>query len=140
MILATALDYHRSGDHVQGQAFLQQAYKATAAACLHPNKEWAYGWPLLGISDPDEAQRPAFTASEHAALAAFHRDKDLLAKSLDQAPPKSGGGGGQGGGGGSTPAGGNEADLRAQVEKLKKDLATERKKQKGKGGGKDHEK
>ena len=35
---------------------------------------------LLGLDDPDGAQPAGYTPSEHAALAAFHRDQELLDK------------------------------------------------------------
>ena len=41
------------------------------ATAYHPNKQWTYGWPLLGLDDPDGAQRLGYTPSEHAALASI---------------------------------------------------------------------
>ncbi len=32
---------------------MHQAYKAAEAAAAHPGKQWSFGWPLLGVADPD---------------------------------------------------------------------------------------
>ena len=75
VILSRALDLLRGATPEQTQAFLSQAYKAAQATAYHPNKQWTYGWPLLVLDDPDGAQRPGHTPSDHAALAVFHRDQ-----------------------------------------------------------------
>ena len=59
-ILAQALDLHRVKGPDHSLAFLHQAYKAAQAACYHPQKQWTYGWPLLGLEDPDGVQQPGF--------------------------------------------------------------------------------
>ena len=82
-LLAHALDLHRTQGPEHAEAFLHQAYKAAQAAAYHPQKQWAYGWPLLGLEDPDGSARPGFTPSEHAALAAYHRDQELLQRQLE---------------------------------------------------------
>ena len=87
-ILAHALDLERSRTPEHAMAFLHQAYKAASAAACHPQKHWEYGWPLLGIEDPDGPALPTFTAAEHASLASFHREKDVVQKNF---VPKGGG-------------------------------------------------
>ena len=137
VLLAHALDLHRTTSADQAYAFLSQAYKAAQAASYHPNKQWTYAWPLLGVDDPDGQMRPGLTAAEHAALAAYHRDQEVIARQI-------GGGSGtaQRGGGAAAATGGggysqdDGANLRGQVEKLKRELMEERKKKAGKGNGK----
>ena len=137
-ILAEALDLHRVKGADHSRAFLSQAYKAAQCAALHPQKQWGYGWPLLGIADPDGQARPGYTPAESSALAAWHRDSELWKQSL-QGGAKGGGKSGSSGGVDTTPGGGGGSDskaLKAEVEKLKQELAAERKKNKGGGGGK----
>ena len=103
-------------------AFLTNCYKAAHAAALHPNREWTYGWPLTGLEEPLAPPRPAYTPHEHAALAAFHRDRAVLEKALGVDEPT-----GRGGGGGQARGSGNDSrqvrGLKAEVEELKKKLA-----------------
>ena len=110
---------------------------AAQCAASHPQHQWGYGWPLLGIPDPDGLAKPGYTAAEAAALAAWHRDQQLWLQSLHA---HGGSGKGLGAGGATTLAaassgGGEEVKLRAEVEKLKRELADEKKKPK-KGAGK----
>ena len=125
-------------------AFAIQFYKATQAAAAHPNKKWAYGWPLLGLDDPDALARPIFSPTEHAALAAWHTDQSVIDRGAvpglvgagHAAPLRKGAG--RGSCAPETPGGGDsEADskLKAEVIKLRKDLQ-EAKKKGGKGGSK----
>ena len=143
VILAAALDLHRTKGAEQSRAFLSQAYKAAQSAALHPQKQWGFGWPLLGIPDPDGVSRPGYTPAETSALAAWHRDFDLLSPHLTGASSSKGA---TSGGGGTIPhAGSAEAEnkkLKADLAKVQAELAEERKKTKGKGkgkGGKDSE-
>ena len=148
-ILAQALDLHRVKGADHSVAFLHQAYKAAQAACYHPQKQWTYGWPLLGLEDPDGTQQPGFTPSEHAALAAFHRDRELLHRQMEapgSAASASADVPGRGGvrslaGAADTAAAtkpkSGDDKLRAEIDKLKKDLAAAKKKGKGKGRGAD---
>eukprot|EP00971_Amphidinium_carterae_P325959 6456538-Amphidinium_carterae.1 len=133
VILAKALDLHRVHGPEQSQAFLCQAYKCAQAASVHPQKQWGYAWPLLGLEDPDGVARPTMMASESAALAAYHRDQEQIQKMLygtgsgrdtgDRQTP------------GGTAAGGDDARaLRQELDKLKKQLAEEKKR--GGNGGK----
>lgn len=148
VILAHLLDLARTETPSRVYAFATQAYKAAQAAASHPNKEWSYGWPLLNIDDPDVAPRPLYTPTEHAALAAWHRDQVAIdrgvlappagsppwAPSLRGAPRGQGdrgsGGAGTGGGGGKDA----EEKLRSEVNRLRKELQEAKK---GKGKAKD---
>ena len=143
-ILAHALDIGRTQGSDHMTAFVHQAYKAAEGAALHPQKQWTYGWPLLGIDDPDGLARPGFSPAEHAALAAYHKDREQLGRYLGMstsgAPAPAGqpaaGSGAPGAGATTQPRDDNRA-LRAELEKLKKDLAAARKAgagDKGKGG------
>ena len=50
VMIAHALDLHRTAGGEAVAAFLTQAYKATHAAAAHPGREWAFAWPLsLGV-------------------------------------------------------------------------------------------
>ena len=142
--LAHLLDLARTESPTRVYAFATQFYKATQAAAAHPNKEWAYGWPLLGLDDPDTPARPIFSPTEHAALAAWHRDQSVIDRGAvpglvgagHAAPLRKGAG--RGSCAPETPGGGDsEADskLKAEVIKLRKDLQ-EAKKKGGKGGSK----
>jgi hypothetical protein len=137
VLLAHALDLHRTAGADQAYAFLSQAYKAAQSASYHPNKQWTYAWPLLGVDDPDGPQRASLTAAEHAALAAYHRDQEVISKQIaggsGTAPRGGVGAAASAGGGGSHE---ETANLRGQLEKLRKELAEERKKNGGKGGAK----
>ena len=110
----------RGPDHAR--AFVAQAYKAAQCAASHPQHQWGYGWPLLGIPDPDGSAKPGYTAAEAAALAAWHRDQQLWLQSFQS---HGGGGKGQSSGGagtlgGGATGGGEDGKLRAEVEKLKR--------------------
>eukprot|EP00971_Amphidinium_carterae_P350475 6491567-Amphidinium_carterae.1 len=140
VILAQALDLHRVQGPEHSRAFLCQAYKCAQAASVHPQKQWGYAWPLLGIEDPDGVARPTMMPSETAALAAYHRDQEQVQKLLH------GTGAGRDTGEKSTPgataSGGEDARaLRQELDKLKKQLAEEKKRggsspSKGKKGDK----
>jgi len=126
ILLAHSLDLARTEKPERVYAFLVQAYKAAQAAALHPQKEWSYGWVLTGLEE-EAVSRPRYSAQEHVALAAYHRDQQIIDKAL-------GGGGGSSSGNGG---GGNHSEdhqvksLRSEVERLK----TELKKAKSGGGG-----
>ena len=77
VILAETLDQFRTRGPDHARAFVAQAYKAAQCAASHPQHQWGYGWPLLGIPDPDGSAKPGYTAAEAAALAAWHRDQQL---------------------------------------------------------------
>ena len=130
VILAHALDLHRTEGGDASQAFLAQSYKAAQAACLHPQKQWSFGWPLLGLPDPDGPARPSFTPAENSALTAFHRDAEVIRPLL--APPKNAKRDNDSVGGEHRGDGGDAEvkQLRQELEKLRKQLA------KGKGKGK----
>jgi hypothetical protein len=125
-ILAHALDLERTRTPEHTMAFLHQAYKAASAAACHPQKQWEYGWPLLGLKDPDGPALPSFTAAEHASLASFHREKEVVQKNFG---PKGGGKKGDGKphvDAAATPGGGGGGDtkkLQIEIAKLKKELA-----------------
>ena len=138
VILASALDLHRAKGPEHARAFVAQAYKAAQCAASHPQHQWGYGWPLLGIPDPDGAAKPGYTSAEASALSAWHRDQQLWLQSLHghgagKGPHNAAGGSP----GGAVGAAGEDNKLRAEIERLKKDLVEERKKQKkGDKGGK----
>ena len=67
LILAHILDLARTEAPERAFAFAAQAYKAAHAAALHPSKEWKYGWPLLGLEEPDMPARVPYTPAEFAA-------------------------------------------------------------------------
>eukprot|EP00971_Amphidinium_carterae_P302190 6004039-Amphidinium_carterae.2 len=137
MILAHALDLHRVKGPEHSRAFLAQAYKASQAAAYHPNKQWSWGWPLLGLDDPDGVSRPGFTASEFAALSAYHRDQEALNRHLQLGSNSDAGRGSAASStrpGDAVPGSDDSKALRAELEKLKKQLADEKKKT-PKGGG-----
>jgi hypothetical protein len=92
LILAHILNLARTEQPGRAFAFAAQAYKAAHAAALHPSKEWKYGWPLLGLEEPDMPARVPYTPGELAALAAWHKDLAVIEKAMGGAPSSSHGG------------------------------------------------
>ena len=118
MILAHILDLARTEAPERAFAFAAQAYKAAHAAALHPSKEWKYGWPLLGLEEPDMPARVPYTPAEFAALAAWHKDLAVIEKAMggpasgshggDDEPPRRSREKGRGKGGDAGPSGDKE--------------------------------
>ena len=82
LILAHILGLARTEKLERAFAFAAQAYKAAHAAAIHPAKEWKYGWPLLGLEEPDMPARVPYTPGEFAALAAWHKDAAVIEKAM----------------------------------------------------------
>ena len=53
-------------------------YVVLEAAAKDPAHELAWGWPLLGIADPEGRPRVGWAPAEVASLAAYHKEEAVL--------------------------------------------------------------
>ena len=77
-MVAAALDEGRSGSLERQQAMLCQIYTVCESAAKDPSHDLAWGWPVLGIRDPEGRAQPGWAPAESAAVIAFHRENAAL--------------------------------------------------------------
>ena len=77
-MVAAALDEGRAGSLERQQAMLCQIYTVCESAAKDPSHDLAWGWPVLGIRDPDGRAQPGWAPAESAAVIAFHRENAAL--------------------------------------------------------------
>ena len=63
-LLAAALDKGRSGSLERQQALLCQMYTVCEAAAKDPSHDLGWGWPVLGIRDPEGRAQPGWLPAE----------------------------------------------------------------------------
>lgn len=118
--VAAGLDTGRVGSYEEMAAYFHQLYRVLEAAAKDGGAhDLAWGWPVLGVPDPDEPRgQPGWSPAEAVALNAFHREQHALHQvrrswQQQQQPPgaassSSGGGtGAAGAAGGARGARGN---------------------------------
>ena len=54
------------------------------------NGSWELAWPLLGLQDPDDAQRGLTAPAEQVALVALAKERKLLAEAAARAKSNKG--------------------------------------------------
>ena len=77
-MVAAALDEGRAGSLERQQAMLCQIYTVFESAAKDPSHDSAWGWPVLGIRDPEGKAQPGWAPAESAAVIAFHRENAAL--------------------------------------------------------------
>ena len=77
-MVAAALDEGRAGSLERQQAMLCQIYTVCESAAKDPSHDLAWGWPVLGIRDPEGRAQPGWAPVESAAVIAFHRENAAL--------------------------------------------------------------
>jgi len=99
-MLGGILDLARSTrDLDKVEALAHQCYKVTEDTINHPQHAWSWSWPLTGLPSPVKRQEASWTSTEKAALAAFHRERYVLASAQKKFHQEGGQDGGGGGGG-----------------------------------------
>ena len=76
-MVAAALNEGRTGSLERQQAMLCQIYTVCESAAKDPS-HLAWGWPVLGIRDPEGRAQPGWAPTESAAVIAFHRKNAAL--------------------------------------------------------------
>lgn len=132
--VAAGLDEGRVGGTERMAAYFHHLYRVIETAAKDPGHELTWGFPILGVHDPD-APRPAagWSTGETAALAAYHREEhamELARASLQKASSSSGSGGAQHGDGGD--AGQQQTQQQQQRQQAPKPKPQPGR---GKGGG-----
>ena len=56
---------------------LCQIYTVCESAAKDPSHDLAWGWPVLGIRDPEGRAQPGWAPAESAAVIAFHRENGV---------------------------------------------------------------
>ena len=77
-MIAAALDEGRAGSLERQQAMLCQIYTVCESAAKDPSHDLTWGWPVLGIRDPEGRAQPGWAPAESAAVIAFHRENAAL--------------------------------------------------------------
>ena len=74
---AAALDEGKSGNLQRQNALLHHMYVFRESASQDPSHETEWGWPILGIQDPEGRLLPPW-ASEQSAVVACHKERVAL--------------------------------------------------------------
>ena len=77
-MVAAALVEGRARSLERQQALLCQIYTVCESAARDPSQVLAWGWPVLGIWDPEGRAQPGGAPAESAAVVAFHRENGAL--------------------------------------------------------------
>lgn len=111
--VAAGLDEGRMGGPERMAAYFHHLYRVLESAAKEPGHDLAWGFPILGIEDPDGPRsRAGWAPAEDAALAAYHKEEHLM-EQVRRSFVK-------GGGKGSDPAGkGGEDGEKSAAAKAK---------------------
>jgi hypothetical protein len=134
--IAHGLDLGRTASLEEMQAYMHQLYRVLEAAAKDGGgHDLTWGWPLLGVTDPDDPRpRPGWAPAELAALNAYHKEVHSL-ETVRQSYLKGKGGGRQEDLGGEGGGKGNAARKAAAEAKKKKGAAAAGAKAAGRGHG-----
>ena len=77
--VAAGLDEGRMGGPDRMAAYFHHLYRVLESAAKEPGHDLAWGFPVLGIEDPDSGRSKAgWAPAEDAALAAYHKEEHLM--------------------------------------------------------------
>jgi hypothetical protein len=77
--VAAGLDEGRMGGPDRMAAYFHHLYRVLESAAKEPGHDMAWGFPILGIEDPDASRaRAGWAPAEDAALAAYHKEEHLM--------------------------------------------------------------
>ena len=82
-MVAGALDEDRIGGFERQHAMLCQIYGTPESAAKDSGHDLAWGWPLLGLSDPDARPDVHWSPGEASAVVAWHREAAALESARD---------------------------------------------------------
>ena len=76
--VAAGLDEGRTGGPDRMAAYFHHLYRVLESAAKEPGHDLAWGFPILGIEDPDAGRSKAgWAPAEDAALAAYRKEEQL---------------------------------------------------------------
>ena len=75
---AAALDEGKSGNLQRQNALLHHIYAVLESASQDPSHETEWGWPILGIQDPEGRLLPPGPPAEQSAVVAYHKERVAL--------------------------------------------------------------
>ena len=137
-MVSAALDEGRTGSLERQHSLLVHIYVVLEAAAKDPAHELAWGWPLLGIADPEGRPRVGWAPAEVASLAAYHKEEAVLEAAKKALGERASGSGRKGGG----AAGDNPIVAGTLVDSIRDAVRAEVRRVKGVGkgdaGGKDN--
>ena len=77
--VAAGFDEGRMGGPDWMAAYFHHLYRVLESATKEPGHDLAWGFPVLGIEDPDAGRSKAgWAPAEDAALAAYHKEEHLM--------------------------------------------------------------